>query len=123
MEYAIVHLSLWAWLLNTSMRITELGINTAAWRNSIRGRASTAEIDRIQQDMEDEQQHGAVPVTAANTALARHATAQDLEHALKKLLPFQSAKQSPQPHVPHASAAERAWVRKMAQAAVRKRSK
>ena len=74
--------------------------------------------------MEDEQEHGVVPVTNQNALLHRYATPQDLEYAIKKRVPAKPARKPiPQKKVKHASPTERAWVRKMAQSALKKRSK
>jgi hypothetical protein len=110
------------------MRIREITRTTQNWLDQLgpspRGRAQTVKIDQIQKDMEDEQEHGTARVTSQNALHHKYATPQDLEYAIKKRFPEKpTRKPTPQKKVKHASAAERAWVRKMAKAALKKRSK
>lgn len=110
------------------MRIREITRTTQDWLDQLgrtpAGRANAAKIDQIQQDMEDEQEYGAVPVTSQNALHHRYATPQDLEYAIKKRFPAKSArKPTSQKQIKHASPSERARVRKMAQAALKKRTK
>ena len=114
--------------LNSYMRIREIIRTTQDWLDQLgatpAGRANAAKIDKNQQDMEDEQEHGIARVTSQNALHHKYATLQDLEYAIKKRFPEKPAKRpAKQKQVKHASAAERAWVRKMAQSALKKRSK
>ena len=110
------------------MRIREITRTSQDWLDQLgrtpAGRANAAKIDQIQQDMEDEQEHGVVPVTSQNALLHRYATPQDLEYAIKKRVPAKPARKPiPQKQIKSASPSERARVRKMAQAALKKRTK
>ena len=110
------------------MRIREITRTTQNWLDQLgpspRGRAQTVKIDQIQKDMEDAKEYGTARVTSQNALHHKYATLQDLEYAIKKRFPAKpTRKPTPQKKVKHASAAERAWVRKMAQSALKKRSK
>jgi len=114
--------------LNSYMRIREIIRTTQDWLDQLgatpAGRAQTVKIDQIQKDMEDEQEHGIARVTSQNALHHKYATLQDLEYAIKKRFPEKPAKRpAKQKKVKHASPTERAWVHKMAKAALKKRSK
>jgi hypothetical protein len=114
--------------LNSYMRIREIIRTTQDWLDQLgatpAGRAQTVKIDQIQQDMEDEQEHGIARVTSQNALHHKYATLQDLEYAIKKRFPEKPAQRpAKQKQIKHASPTERAWVRKMAKAALKKRSK
>ena len=110
------------------MRIREITRTSQGWLDQLgatpAGRAQTVKIDQIQKDMADEQEHGIARVTSQNALHHKYATLQDLEYALKKRVrPKPAQRRLKRKKVKHASAAERAWVRKMAKAALKKRTK